>query len=139
NRDLFRFWKRMIEFRKAHAALHRGQFFTGTMNERGLMEVAWHGTKLDSPGWHDPGGRALGVTLAGFDGDGDIHMMLNMYWESLDFELPSVPGRIWLKAVDTSQHPPLDAADFGGELPVVGNVYRVQGRSVVVLVNREVT
>jgi Domain of unknown function (DUF5597) len=51
-------------------------------------------------------------------------------------QLPSVPGRIWLNAVDTSQPPSLDAADFGGELPVVGNAYRAQGRSVVVLINR---
>jgi glycogen operon protein len=136
NRDLYRFWKRMIEFRKRHAALHRGQFYTGAVNERGLTEVAWHGTKLHRPGWNDPGARALGMTLAGFHGDGDIHIMLNMYWESLDFELPSVPGRIWLKAVDTSQPSLLDVADFGSELPVVGKACRVQGRSVVVLVNR---
>jgi glycogen operon protein len=119
--------------------MHRGQFFVGTKNERGLSDVAWHGTKLNSPGWDDPGGRALGVTLAGFEGDGDIHIMLNMYWESLDFELPSFPGRIWLRAVDTSQAPPLDIADFGRELPIAGNAYRVQGRSVVVLVNRQIT
>jgi glycogen operon protein len=136
NRDLYRFWKRMIEFRKRHAALHRGQFFTGMRNERGLMDVTWHGTKLNSPGWYDPNGRALSVTLAGFNGDEDIHIMLNMHWESLDFELPSVPGRIWLRAVDTSQPPSLDVADFGGEQPVVGNAYRAQGRSVVVLINR---
>ena len=136
NHDLFRFWKRMIEFRKKHAALHRGQFFTGTMNERGLMDLAWHGTKLNSPGWLDPGGRALAATLAGFFGDVDIHVMLNMYWESLDFELPPVPHRIWLSAVDTAQPPPLDIADFGAEPPVAGNVYSVKGRSVVVLVNR---
>jgi glycogen operon protein len=138
NRDLYRFWKRMIEFRKRHRALHPGRFFTGTLNERGLPDVAWHGTKLNSPGWDDPVGRALGVTLAGFHGDQDIHIMLNMYWESLDFELPSVPGRIWLRAVDTSQPPPLDLADFGYELPVVGNEYKVHGRSVVVLVNRQI-
>jgi glycogen operon protein len=61
--------------------------------------------------------------------------MLNMYWDSLDFELPSVPGRNWLRAVDTSQPPPLDKADFGRELPIVRTGYKVQGRSVVVLVN----
>jgi len=137
NRDLYRFWKRMIEFRKRHRALHPGRFFTGALNERSLPDVAWHGTKLNSPGWDDPGGRALGVTLAGFRGDEDIHIMLNMYWESLDFELPSVPGRIWLKAVDTSQPPPLDIADFGYELPVAGNAHKVPGRCVVVLVNRQ--
>jgi hypothetical protein len=28
------------------------------------------------------------MTLAGFDGDADLHVMLNMFWEALDFELP---------------------------------------------------
>jgi isoamylase len=135
NLDLHRFWKRLIEFRKRHPALHQRQFSKGERNEAGLMDVTWHGTKLNSPGWYDPFGRALGVTLAGFNGDNDIHIMLNMYWESLDFELPSVTGRTWLKAVDTSERPPLDVADFGSELPIVGNVYRVQGRSVVVLIS----
>ena len=137
NRDLYRFWKRMIEFRKRHPALHRGQFFTGAMNERGLTDVTWHGTKLNSPGWDDPDGRTLALTLGGFAGDGDIHIMLNMYWGSLDFELPKVPGRIWLKAVDTYQAPPLDIADFGSEIPVVGDAYTVRERSLVVLVSRE--
>lgn len=72
NRDLFRFWKHMIEFRKKHKAVHRGQFFADAVNERGLKEAAWHGTKLEKPGWDDPGGRALAMTLAGFDGDGDF-------------------------------------------------------------------
>ena len=135
NRDLYRFWKRMIEFRKKHPALHRGKFFSGAVNQRGLTDIAWHGTKLNSPGWDDLNGRSLSLTLAGFDGDADIHIMLNMHWERLDFELPTVPGRTWRKAVDTSQAPPLDIADFGGELPVVGNAYTVQGRSVAVLVN----
>ena len=62
--------------------------------------------------------------------------MLNMYWESLEFELPAVTGRIWFKAVDTSQPSPLDIADFGSESPVYGNMCTVEGRSVVVLVNR---
>jgi glycogen operon protein len=136
NRDLYRFWKRMIEFRKRHAALRRGDFFTGMTNERGLRDVAWHGTKLDSPGWNDPNGRALAVTLGGFEGDADLHILLNMHWENLDFELPSVLRRIWLRAVDTSQTPPFDVTDFGGELPVVGTAYKAQARSVVVLVNR---
>jgi glycogen operon protein len=136
NPDLHRFWKRMIEFRKRHTALRAGQFFTGAINERGLTDVAWHGTKLGDPGWDDPNGHALSLTLAGFDGDADLHIMLNMYWDGLSFELPAVPGRIWLKAVDTSQPPPLDIADFGSETPVRGNVYTVEGRSVVVLLNR---
>ena len=135
NRDLFGFWKRMIEFRKRHAALRRGQFFCGARNERGLPDVAWHGTKLNSPGWQDPEGRAFSVTLAGFSGDPDLHIMLNMFWNSLEFELPYVPGKTWLKAADTASAPPLDVPDLGAEPPVFGKACKVEGRSVVVLVN----
>jgi glycogen operon protein len=138
NRDLHRFWKLMIEFRKRHAALDGAHFFTGAVNGRGLADVTWHGTRLNSPGWSDPHARALGMTLAGFNGDPDLHVMLNMHWDSLDFELPAAPRRLWFKAVDTAQAPPHDIADPGDELAVAGNTCTVQARSVVVLVNRVV-
>jgi len=134
--DLLRFWKRMIEFRKAHATLHLGQFFSGAVNERGLADVTWHGTKLASPAWDDPEAQALGMTLAGFQGDPDIHVMMNMHWEPLDFDLPVVTGRVWFRAVDTALAPPSDIADPGSEAPVAESTYAVAGRSVVVLVNR---
>ena len=136
NRDLLRFWIRMIEFRKRHAALRQRQFFTGAVNQRGLADVTWHGTVLGAPGWSDPEARALGMTLAGFNGDPDLHVMLNMLWDSLEFELPVVPGRSWFIAVDTAQTPPHDIADPGAEPAVTGNTCTVQPRSVVVLVNQ---
>jgi len=100
-----------------------------------LTDVTWHGTKLASPEWNDPEARTLALTLAGFNGDCDIHVMLNMLWDHQDFELPAVPGRKWLCAVDTAQAPPLDIADVGAERPVAGSTYPVAGRSVVVLLN----
>jgi isoamylase len=128
NRDTHRFFRSMIEFRKRHAALRRGRFFDGCVNERGLADVTWHGTKLGTPGWSDSNARALAMTLAGFDGDPDLHVMLNMHWDSLDFELPEVAGRRWFKAIDTAQP--------GDEAAAPGSEVTVQGRSVVVLVNR---
>ena len=136
NRDLLRFFRRMIELRKRYAALGQRQFFAGAVNERGLADVTWHGTKLNHPGWSDSEARSLGMTLAGFDGQPDIHVMLNMYWDSLDFELPAVPGRRWFRAVDTAQAPPGDIADPGAEPEVDEGAYTVQGRSVVALINR---
>jgi isoamylase len=134
--EMHRFFRHMIRFRKAHAAVRRDQFFNGSVNERGLVDVSWHGTKLNSPGWDDPNARALAMTLAGFDGDSDLHVMFNMFWESLDFELPVVPGRRWRLAVDTAQPSPHDIADPGFEPEVPGDTRRVEGRSIVVLVNR---
>ena len=129
-------FRNMIRFRKMHAAVRRDQFFNGSVNERGLKDVSWHGTKLNRPGWDDTSARALAMTLAGFNGDSDLHVMFNMFWEGLDFELPVVPGRRWCLAVDTAQPSPHDIADPGSEPDVPGNTHRVEARSVVVLVNR---
>ena len=134
--DLLRFCRGMIRFRKMHAALRRGHFFNGSVNQRGVKDVSWHGTKLGSPGWGDPQARALSMTLAGFDGDADLHVMFNMFWEALEFELPVVPCRRWCIAVDTSRRSPDDIPDPGSEPWVLRDTYQVEGRSVVVLVNR---
>ena len=134
---LLRFWQRQIDFRKRHASLRRKTFFTGKSNERGLKDVNWHGTKLNEPGWNDPNARALAFTLAGFDGEEDIHVLLNMYWEPLDFELPPLHGRGWHLAVDTAENAPLDAAEPGQEKQVTARSFCAQGRSVAVLVSRE--
>jgi hypothetical protein len=34
--------------------------------------------------------RSLGFTLTGFDLEPDIHVMMNMYWEALDMEVPAI-------------------------------------------------
>jgi isoamylase len=136
NTELLRFWRSMIRFRKTHAAVRRDEFFEGSVNERGLKDVSWHGTKLNHPGWDDTRARALAMTLAGFNGDSDLHVMFNMFWEDLDFELPDVPGRHWCVAVDTAQPSPHDIADPGSEEDVMGITRRVEARSVVILVNR---
>src|SRR5262249_21128255 len=79
NQDILRHVRKMIAFRKAHRALRRPHFYTGAVNERGMADITWHGTRLGSPGFDDPGGRALACTIAGFDGDADLHVMMNMF------------------------------------------------------------
>jgi isoamylase len=134
--DLLRFFARLIAFRRTHAVVHRSRFFTGEVNERGLRDLAWHGTELGEPQWDDPDARALAFTLGGFAGEPDLHVMLNMFWEPLDFEVPTVAGGEWLRVLDTALGSPRDIADPGAEEPVGGGSYRVSDRSVVVLVNR---
>jgi glycogen operon protein len=134
--DLHRFWRRMIEFRKKYAAVRKNSFFTGEVNNRGLKDVTWHGTKLCSPGWDDSQARALGFTLAGFGQDPDIHVMMNMHWEALDMDVPIVAGWRWARVVDTSMPSPSDIADPGMEVACTTQSYRVNARSVVVLVNK---
>ena len=135
---MFRFWKRMIDFRKRHSSIRRTHYFTGRKNERGLKDITWHGCKLYNPGWDDPNAnaRALAFTMGGFDGEEDIHVRMNMYWEGLEFEFPPVEGRMWYRAVDTFLEPPSDIAEPGEEIQIDGDTYVVNGRSIVVLVSK---
>jgi len=136
NTPLRLFWTKLIAFRKRHPALRRPAFFDGTRNERGLPDVEWHGCLLGAPGWLDGASRVLSFTVGGFDGDDDVHVILNMDDQELDFQLPTVEGRCWRRAFDTALAPPDDASEPGREPPVADDrVYQAGPRSAVVLVS----
>jgi len=136
NDGLVRFFAGMIDLRKRFAALRRDGFFGSRVNDRGLAEVAWHGCRLGQAGWLDPLCRVLSFTLGGFNGDADLHIILNMYDLGLDFELPPIAGHQWARAVDTAKDSPDDIVDPGAEVPVDGPLYHAYGRSAVVLVSQ---
>ncbi len=136
NQDTFRFFKEMIAFRNRRSTVRGSEFFTGKENARGLLDVAWHGCKLNSPGWFDPGSSVLAFTMGGFDSDDDLHVMLNMSGQDLDFEIPPVVGRRWRRTVDTSLPSPQDIVLPGDEIEVKSDDhYRVSAHSVVVLIS----
>ena len=86
------------------------------------------------PGWDDSEARVLSYTLAGFGDAQDLHVILNMYDQALDFELPQVPGHRWARAVDTAGAGGQEYAPPGSEPLVPEYTYHAQGRSVVVLI-----
>jgi glycogen operon protein len=130
------FFQRMIALRKRYGALHEAAFFTGRRNARDLPDVEWHGVELGKPGWEDTEARVLSYTLAGFDDDPDLHVILNMFHLGLDFELPRIPGRRWARVVDTSYGEGQDVLPQGREAALERtDVYHANGRSVVVLVS----
>jgi glycogen operon protein len=135
NRSLLRFWKLLIAARHYFRAGRPGRYFQGEVNERGLPDVAWHGTQLNKPGWNDPNARCLAYTLGGFEGEPDLHAVLNMYWDALDFEVPIVPGRRWYRFVDTARPSPEDIVEVARQVPIEGDRVRVESRSVLVLLS----
>ena len=68
--------------------------------------------------------------------EADIHIMMNMYWEPLDFTIPPVPSRQWHRVLDTSLDAPDDIVSEGREIKLSDHSYPVEGRSVVVLISR---
>jgi len=134
--DLHRFVSLLSERRLLRSAEHeRGRV---TLNE--LIRRAtktWHGVRVGRPDWgHDSHSLALEAELPreGFL----IYLIMNAYWEPLEFELPppgAEDGRAsWRRWIDTSLEPPRDIVPWQAAPSLSGRrTYLATARSVVVL------
>jgi glycogen operon protein len=96
---------------------------------------AWHGVKLHQPDWSESS-HSLAFTAEIRRDHLRMHMILNAYWEPLDFELPALdPGATdpWRRWIDTALDSPHDIAPWRSAPPVPPSTYRAEARSVVVL------
>ena len=123
NQDIFRFFKSMIAFRKSHPSLCRSRFWR--------EDISWYGVgrtvdlSLDS--------RSLAFCLHGASqGDDDIYVMVNAYWQALPFRIQEGTPQDWLRIVDTGLPSPGDFLERG--FPLQSLIYQVAPRSMVVLV-----
>jgi isoamylase len=122
NGDIFRFFKRMIAFRKTHPAFCRSRFWR--------EDVFWYGTgpTIDL----SPDSRSLAFCLHGASQlDDDFYVMVNAYWEQLEFHIQEGVPHEWQRIVDTSLPSPNDISDHPAPLDLTN--YAVAARSIVVL------
>jgi isoamylase len=99
-------------------------------------KTAWHGVKLSQPDW-SPSSRSVAFTAESKKQDLFFHLILNAYWEPLDFELPQAGnggGNPWHRWIDTALDSPQDISEWQSSPPIGGRIYRAGPRSVVVLV-----
>jgi isoamylase len=123
NQAIFRFFKSMIAFRKAHPSLCRSRFWR--------EDISWYGVEATVDLSADS--RSLAFCLHGASqADDDIYVMINAYWEALRFRIQEGEPRNWLRIVDTDLASPADFSDRG--LPLESPIYEVAPRSVVVLI-----
>ena len=124
NRDIFRFFKYTIAFRKAHPSLGRSRFWR--------EDCRWYGVngEIDRSYFS----HSLAFCLHGASqNDADIYAMINAWNEDLTFTIQEgVPGS-WCRLIDTALPSPEDICEPGERVPVVGLQYTVKARSVVVL------
>lgn len=137
NKDLFRFFKSVISLRLHCSSLRRETFFDGSINSRGLKDIEWHGCKLYSPGWDNPESKVLAYTIASFtENEPDIHVIINMEHQGLDFELPGLSNRRWFRFADTFLNYPDDISELGSESAVDSAQYYVGTYSVAILISK---
>lgn len=127
--DLLRFVKKVIRFYHKHKLFHTKIFWTLP----GGPEIFWHGVNLGKPDWGYES-HSLAFELVHPDLNEHLHVMVNAYWDSLNFELPKLPGGYtWHRVIDTSLQPPEDFADPAPALAHDQHHYHLHPRSVVVL------
>ena len=123
NQDIFRFFKGMIAFRKSHPSLCRSRFWR--------EDISWYGVGFTVD--LSPDSRSLAFCLHGASqGDDDIYVMINAYWQELRFQIQEGAPEDWIRIVDTDLPSPDDFAKRS--LPLQHSIYQVAPRSVVVLV-----
>ncbi len=123
--DMFRFFKAMIAFRTAHPSIARGRFWR--------EDVRWYGVGRDVD--FAPHSHTLAFCLhGGAEGDRDIYVMINAYWELLTFTVHEGVAGEWARVVDTTRASPDDIREPGSEQPLGHASYQVGPRSIVVLV-----
>lgn len=136
NSDLLNFFSSLTAFRKKHPILRRREYFKGFTNSRGLRDVCWHACEIGKPGFDDLASRALAFTLGAPDDGCDIHVIMNMYWEPLEFQMPLIGGRGWYRIIDTFQQPPFDFIDEKAAEEVKTPAVTINGRSVAVFISK---
>ena len=142
--DLLAFTRQLIALRTAHPVFRRNRFLASAE----ASELRWFtpaGTEMTGADWADPNALAITLYLDGSDApdrgadgtpliDDDFLVLVNAWWEPLDFVLPGTrPQAGWQVEIDTYDpgHPagPATAERKAGDHITVGP------RSVVVLKN----
>ena len=131
--DIHRFCKELIRFR-LDRELSRERPNMTLADLLRLRPFEWHGVRLYSPDWSGDS-HTLAGTVVISKGRFKLHLIVNAYWESLDFELPR-PGvgyGPWQRSIDTYLDPPDDISAWADAPVVDGRVYPARPRSVVLL------
>jgi isoamylase len=127
NRDVFRFFRCMIGFRKAHPSLGRSRFWR--------EDVRWYGTGpvVDM----GAGSRTLAVYLSGASQqDGDLYLMMNASESDMTFEIQEGRPGEWRLAFDTGLASPDDFPETADSSCAPASTYLVCSRAIAGMIRR---
>jgi len=132
--DIHRFVKLLIQRRAERDVDHERRRVS---LRRVLDETkhSWHGVKLKRPDW-SPHSHSFAISAELKTERVLVHIILNAYWEALEFELPILNDgkQSWRRWIDTALDPPHDICEWKAEEAVRATTYRAGPRSVVVLI-----
>ncbi|MEO9247709.1 glycogen debranching protein GlgX [Citricoccus nitrophenolicus] len=147
--DLIEFTSRVVALRQDHPVFRRRRYFDGRpaarSDAKALPDIVWlepDATAKDESDWETYYARSIAFFLNGHDlaeserdadadgdgGDHDFYVLLNAYWEPVEYTLPGEPfPASWDLVVDTADATP-DITEFSA-----GDRISVPGRGIVIL------
>jgi isoamylase len=131
HKDILRFTRGMIAFRRAHPVLRKEVFYTDA-------DLKWFAPNGGAPNWTDEWQKSFACLIPG-QTEPDLFLMFNAHDGPVDFSIPSLGSKkAWRLAVDTAQIAPYDLYEVGQE-PFLQwqSSFRVEARSSVILLTDE--
>jgi isoamylase len=95
----------------------------------------WHGVRIGQPDWSDDS-HSLAFEVAVREEGFCVYLILNAYWEPLNFELPPVGdggASAWRRWIDTSLESPQDIVPWQTAPSLSGDTYQAAAHSVAML------
>jgi isoamylase len=133
--DILGFTKKLIEMRLNLTFTQRPTRDVSLNQLLRVVPATWHGTILNHPDWADQS-HSLAVTVRSLSQRRLYHIILNAYWEPLEFELPPWPAeKGWRRLLDTAQPSPDELHPLETAPLINGSLYLAQPRSLVILIS----
>ena len=140
DQDLLDFTRHLISLRREHPVFRRRRWFQGRAI-RGTVDIGWFrpdGSEMDDGDWNSAFARSVGIFINGdaIPGrdpwgqrivDDSFLVILNAYYEPIDWTVPRQWGEHWQVVLDTAR-----PAGNGTEVPATEPL-EVEGRSILVL------
>jgi isoamylase len=132
--DIHRFAKMLIALRMNRDLPVRPLDLS--LNELLLRQpIEWHGVRLNAPDWSNQS-HTLAATVPLLGYPLVLHLIINSYWEPLEFEVPALAPVSWRRCIDTYLDPPQDICVWTDAQRLQGSTCLVQPRSIVMLLAR---
>lgn len=132
NSNLLRFVRELISFTQSLEICRQQQPIALSYMPH-KPYIIWHGVNLSRPDW-SADSHSLAFTIEHPSAAEHLHVMLNSYWQDLDFELPALPDGVrWQRIIDTALPSPDDISPAAQAPSVAQGKYAVKQRSQVVL------
>lgn len=124
NRDFFRFYQKMIAFRKSHPVLTRSRFLRQS-------DIAWHGVEPGKPDWGATS-RFIAYTLPDALNKCSLYIAFNAHYHEIKVNLPEHKSG-WIVCVNTALAAPHDIVEESEGKPLSSRAFTLAPHSAIVL------